>query len=293
MSVVVKADAFWIWPDGPMEDLVAVLKKYSKNGRPGRDIETPANNIIYRLTGATWQQAGGVFSGTVFRRRGSNLSSSVGTGGIRPLPLPNGDDLGEPMCFAFFPGLQAGLIHFNFHGPRHSVLSRFFTALGHQKAVHIDPILRQDVQERLDGARIIREVEFGLAVPPDARTRLAQDRSTEAAINLVRQFEGYRVKISVGMSHQRGSLDVPAVKRFIQRLVGNKAVGPLRLRGGPDEQDIEPIDLLEDKTSTEFEVRESGRHLDSADCCRKLISAFRDIEPSIRRRLAGGEQPGV
>lgn len=154
-------------------------------------------------------------------------------------------------------------------------------------------ILKRDAYQRLMRMRKIASLNVRIENPPDTAdfTRL-NDPGVSAMADLLTNFGAAKIEITLKREN-RGfrSLSVDGVKGFVDHLRGRPhrvadSLQTLSVKGKREDDDnLEVVDLIEDRISFEGEVDyDTHRRLDPAACENLMIQALDLHERDLRRR---------
>lgn len=277
-----KAHLFWVIPSqGTPEEMKRLVRDYCEDPDA---LEFTIRESRFLAKEAQWHAGRSVFTMSVFKIRESDLPVKVGPNGeVESLDLEEDDDLGEPIVFAYYPDLEVCIVQDNHTGPRHPVVREVLRSIGHDAPIHMSPVLRRDMMERLEDARIIRALEFTLTSPQQLQDLRAAGQPVGRALQMLGDLGGVNVSVRVSMGHQRGSL-LDGVKGVAQRLVdfGDTELSTLKVSASAgQEAPVEQLDMLNARVSGEFDVNFNGREMDRADCRRKLLNLFEGFRDEI------------
>jgi Family of unknown function (DUF6731) len=276
MPIQVRADFFWFEPtSGTEEEVGRALAQYM-NRRPPLFIEKSFGDADFRLANLAWSPQASRLSGVMYRRKETNLPSSLDNAGASPIPIDDDAALGVPICFCFYPRAKVAVVQFNQVGARHSTLRQFLPELG-CSLMQTTPIFTLDMLERLENMRIVRTLEFTLRNGRTDQRLRNMGGGVGRAIDILSETEGNNISITVSMgTGQRREGLAEGVKNVVRRLVDdNTVVSTLKLRGKSDiDEEIDEIDLLHDRYQAYLEIDEIDRQLNTEDCVRRLHQAF-------------------
>jgi len=277
-----KAHLFWVLPnEGTPEEMKTRVSNFCQNPV---DLEFPIRENSFLAKEARWDARRGAFSMSVFKLRESNLPSKVGPDGeIASLDLDKDDDLGEPIVFCYYPDLEVCIVQHSQTGPRHPVVREVLRRVGRDVPVYMSPVLKQDMVERLNDARIFRAIEFSIKSPQELQDFRAAGKPVSRALQMLGDVDGNNVCVRISMGHEKGSMS-NAVKKVAQSLVdlGDTDLGVLKVDASAGEgEPVEQLDMLNARMVREFEVKFNGREMDRDDCCRKLKNLFEGLRGEI------------
>lgn len=290
MSREIKAFQFWVHPingpTAPVRDAVAAV------GNGNRSFEFTLSSRTFLAQNLMWESRRGILTGTIYLVRSHDLPAAIFDGKAGPLPIDDQTDLGEPMCFAFHPELGVAMIHYAHTGPRHSALAGIVERLCPDLPILIEPVIRQDMLERLRETSYFRALEFALTDPKGVQELRAMGGSVGNAISMLDDTGGVSVRVEITMGHTSGRGLIADKIRDVARklaMIGVKDVeGPgsvrsIKVRGakGADAV-VEELDLLKAREKILLEVAESSRSIDTTDACRKLTISLNDRLDSLR-----------
>jgi hypothetical protein len=288
MPVKIKTHCFWLIPEqGTADDIARVLKQFASKGKPR---EFTAGFGTYLACEAEWHAKVGALTTTVFRLRSSALPSAVKESGVTPLPIDDDTNLGEPMCFAYFPEEGAAIVHYSHTGARHSVIPDLLSQLGFPHPVRIEPILRTDMLERLNSTGFVRSLVFSLHRPQANSELRAQGAPVAKAIDVLNEVEGVNIRVEVSVGHEHRGLILDAVKGVARKLMkfGDAEVTALQLNAAEKEDErCERLDLLGGRIEFELSIADKNRELDRADCHKKLLAGFKVVRGEIKKQQQG------
>jgi hypothetical protein len=255
--------------DGPDEAKVA-CKAYT-DAPPADGTEVEKDNQTFRLTDPGWNEADGVFTGTMWRVRTRNLPSVMKDGKMQQV----GNDLAESASFAFMPVRREALVQYNHSGPRHGIVGSFFEAIGIAGPVSLTPVIEEDAIDRMKHAPLVRRLEFALGDIQDEEA--LRGAGLGGSIDQMKGLHGAHIRVEISLGHQRGSLS-ENVKTIAERLsemvTGVKAV-KVGVKEGEDKA-TEMLDLIGGRLFIDMNLPEVGKELDHATCRDRLRMALKD-----------------
>jgi hypothetical protein len=183
MLASVKAYCFRVEPDeSSPREISDLLKNVSAIATP---IHVSAGAGQYTVSETIWHEQERAFTASVFKLRKSSLPAAVRDDAVGSLPISPDTDLGEPMCFAYYPNDHAAIVQYSHHGPRHTVIAPFLSEIGLAHPVSVEPKLRDDMEERFHNTTFYRSVTSTVHIPIDALGRPASH-----AIDLAKEVGG-------------------------------------------------------------------------------------------------------
>jgi hypothetical protein len=126
MPTDTRGDVLWVLPQENHDQIIPTIEAFV--GQGGLH-EAEFGPHRFRLADTTWDDEEGVFCGTIYRKRRNNLPSELTAEGATPVPIAAQNDLGEPICFAYYPGLSAAVVQYSTTGARYSRLASFLNAI--------------------------------------------------------------------------------------------------------------------------------------------------------------------
>lgn len=288
MPLKVKAHCFWVMPeDGSQNDIEKRFRQFATKGKP---VEFTAGFQSYLASEPRWHSKARAATVSVFRLRSSALPAAVKGSAVTRLPIDPDTNLGEPMCFAYFPDLGVVFVQYAHTGPRHSVLPDLISKLGFPHPVRLEPILRTDMLERLENTGFVRSLLFTLHKPQSNAELKAQGAPVAKAIDLVKELEGVNIRVEVSVGHEHRGLVLDTVKGVARKLLkfGDAEVTALQLNAA-DKEDArcEKLDLLGGRIEVELSIADGNRELDRADCHKKLLAGFKVVRGDIEKQKNG------
>ena len=282
-----KASCYWIEPaDGTAEDLCELLREFARENVP-RDLESKSHKFL--VLEPDWHRAGAdkMFTASVFRRRSRSHPSMVGKTGVERLVLPEGMDLGEPMCFAYDPLEGVAAVYSAQGGPTQAVIPLFFKTIGFPYKVEIAPVIRQDMMQRMNRIIFFKWLSYKLSNPTRTKALDKLGPAVGGALDVLSGIKGAdTVELTVSaVLHKQGLLPgiVKSVARGLYKLVGAE-VKELKVYGSEQEgKDCELLNLVDAHFNFPIELSEIKRELDRDDCQKKLVRGFEDNLPQIRK----------
>lgn len=297
MAKDIKAHLFWVRP--PQGSPTAVENAVLEFMKKPESVEFSHQGQDYMADSLTWLSGSRTLVGTIYRLRDKSLPVAVHGTKIKPLPLQPEDKLGEPMCFAFLPVPGAAIVHYSHTGPRHPALQALISRLGFADGVVIEPCIREDILDELEGKSFLTAVEFALEDPAGSAELRNAPGPVKDMIRLQRELGGVNVRIEVTMGHKRGDGLLKELTKgtgkwlrdlAFQDVAGDGPVKAVKITGKEDEDSpVRELDLLHAREVITLTVSEQGRHLDRTDCQRKLRLALDDRKASIVR-MAGRQR---
>jgi hypothetical protein len=279
---VIKAHYFSVTTDGgTARDVATCLEAFCGKGDPS---SCTVGMTPYHFAEAEWHTREKAITASVFKIRSEALPSAVSAGAVGHLPIPATTDLGEPMCFAYYPYKNTAIVQYAHNGPRHTLIKEFLSAIGFGGVVYMEPILRPDMLERLERTRFVRSFTFKLRSPQQQTAIANAGAPVSQAISALQELKGNDVGMTVSVGREKRSLLVTAVKKVSRALlrIDETELSALVLDAAENEgQKCEKLDLLNARRIAEIEVRSSHRELDRKDCQRKLITQFESDWPEI------------
>ncbi|MCB9848234.1 MAG: hypothetical protein H6814_07440 [Phycisphaeraceae bacterium] len=289
MTINTRADFFWFMPNNGTRTTVTTQ---IDNTQFDDHYDRTFGQYEYRLSNVNWNARLNRLSGVMYKKKYVNFPDELSDDHQEAVPVDPQSSLGDRVCFCYYPESGVAVVQFNQTGARHATLRAFMNDL-FGGPFNTEPILLEDVEDRLRDATLIREFTYTLN-GADGLSRVTNaDAGVGHALSIMEQAHGHSVKVSVTVGHQGkgASLDTRGVKRAIRKMFGNDVVSTLKVRGKHDpESDIDPIDLLNDQIRIGIEVEEDeGRGIDIEDCINKLHRQFHSRRAEFRRRLRDQE----
>lgn len=276
----IKAFQFWMRPaEGPTDPVVGAISAIDATNRSFEFTQHGKSYLAYDLA---WHTRNAVLTGTVYLLRHNDLPAAIRDGRAGPLPIPNETDLGEPMCFAFHPGVGAAVIQYAHTGPRHPVLVPIISRFLPNTPMLLEPVIRTDMLVRLRQKQFFRGIEFTLTDPKGIQELRTAGGSVGRAIDMLGDVGGVTIHVEISMGHTRGQgLIANATRGLAERLahVATREISPdehgdigtLKVRGSDGaDTPVEELDLLRAREAIAFEADEADRSIDTAETCRKL-----------------------
>jgi hypothetical protein len=154
-------------------------------------------------------------------------------------------------------------------------------------------VVKQDAYQRLMRMRKIASLNVRIENPPDAAEFTGlNDPGVSAMADLLTNFGAAKIEITLKREN-RGfrSLSVDGVRDFVDRVIRRphlvrESVQTLSVKGKREDDDnLEVVDLIEDRISFEAEVGyDAHRRLDPAACENLMVQALDLHERDLRRR---------
>jgi hypothetical protein len=207
------------------------------------------------------------------------------------LGLPPNEGLLEKCHFAYRTDLQALALQ----SSRTVRPSTFESYVGHVEDTpfELTLIIKRDAYLRLLKMRTIASLNVRVENPPDAAefTRL-NDPGVSAMADLLTNFGAAKIEVTL-KRERRGfvTLSIENIKQFADRVLKRPAVADafssLLVRGKrEDEDNLEPVDLIQDRLLSEGRVGyDSKRRLDPIACENLLVEALEYHARALRREL--------
>lgn len=287
----VKAHAFWVIPT--TDDDFNPMPKLREFAASPTNIDFSCGNHRMILAEASWDENTKCFSGSVFKRRSNNLPSAVDDQNqVASLDLPESNDIGEPMCFVYYPVLSSALIHYSHNGARHKTIASVLAAVGVDTPLTMGPVLSTDAMKWLEDSELSREFEFTIHAPSTIQEIAAENSSIGHGLGIIDLFEAREVTVKATIGKRRsGSLNHSRVKTLIKKLspfIGSE-VTKLKAKVSADEgESFRPINLIEDRIGVKFQVSNANRELNRRQCIEQLKAHFATaVEPVVRAQLHG------
>lgn len=212
------------------------------------------------------------------------------SGVLTDLNIPLSAGLVEQVHVVFFPNRIVGS-EFNFHGPRLSRLSSYFSdkARGIVPPVVFEPLIRRDVTEQLDRLTDVRL--FQLRIRKSYAEGIVRiDDSLGAAFQAAAQVSDAD-EIEITLSPKRFSRNGIGQKmiRIAKSLIGLRGIHEesqkFHVKGfDPQSQKTELVDLLSDKLIVRKQIIRHGersRALDSASAYSAIESAYNEVREEL------------
>ena len=141
-------------------------------------------------------------------------------------------------------------------------------------------IFKRDALQRLNRMQVVRKISFKVARPADPGALVREDASAGHAIELLNDLGGVEVdvKVSVGRS-RRVSLHRNPALRIANLLFNHRGNEVQRIVVSGKEDPgaaTETLDLLEDRLVFAAPVDQRGRRIDTHECQRLLVQAYRE-----------------
>ncbi len=289
-----RAHLFWTQPEGtPPQEMRDHLAAFCENPSI---LNFSIGLHDYEASEVSWNDKQGAFTCSVFRVRANNLPPTLSaTEGIKSLEIQDDTNLGEPMVFAYYPDLEVSIVLYNHDGPRHSTIRSILNQVGHDGPVIMSPVLREDMMQRLDDAKIFRSIEHSLQSPTHRQELQAAGSSVGYALSMLGDVNGVNINVKITMGQERGSL-ADTVKSTAMKLAeyDDTDLGTLKVKAASDEESTaETLDLLNARIVREFSVRANGREMDRTHCGSQLRSLFASVRSIIEsQRKAGSNGDG-
>ncbi len=178
------------------------------------------------------------------------------------LNILDGETLISMACFLYDPGLNCLALERNRLAASTSSIANYLSNNRTDVAVDFSMLLQPDALARISQMNEVRYLTFHLAsfrnlgnLDPDAR-------SIGHGLKLAREFDAPSISVKIGMSHQRGSLNVKRVLAAVKDLLNlrksaEEAVSSLKVCGAedPEHDPNNVVDLIEDRLTYNEEVR--------------------------------------
>ena len=287
-STKVRADLFWFSPeDGNLKDILVNLSQAAVTNHD-EIIDVDHYGRPHRLEDLVWDAGKKRINGVLYKKRTSRFPAELAVSGGRALKLSSGNTLGFPTCFVYCPRNNLLAVQYEHIGARASCLSAFMPQLECDYAYSIFPVLSLEAAERLNSTNIIRRAEYKIERTQDFNNTNFDgiDLGVRDSVNLLNETGAYSVSVQVSIGKKSRDEGLGGkVKKSLQKMLDlGECVSTLKFKGRSDvDEDIETVDLINDKISTYFQVKEaSGRRIDTADCIVKLDRFMDQILPELR-----------
>lgn len=282
-----KAHCYHIWPnEGNSEQILQCLKKASRATSPIRfnhgNQQVAVGEQRMRTVG---EEA--VYTASMFRVRDGGFPSVVDSVSVRKLELPSHEGLGEPTCIAYDPIMGRVVLLSSQNGPKHGALRPFLKEIGFPHEITIEPVLRQDMTERLERTRFVQSLNFKINDTPASRELAEAGAPVARALDLADSVQGTDISVSVSIGRRKEGLALAVVKQAARHLV---EVGDTHLRKlvlvGADDDDAKchHLDLLKARVEITVELIHNSREIDRADCQKQLVRVLKEALPAIDKR---------
>lgn len=211
------------------------------------------------------------------------------------LDLDDDEGIGEKTCFLYRWESQAPgvlMLQRNRRSVTASAFANFFTSIDDNLfSLHLEPILRVDVLQRVAEMTEVRTFEIAMK-DPDSTIFSGIDALLGGSLNLLEAANSANISIRLSLGHGRphDSLDRGWLRRMMDRVFGSgeppREISKLRVRGrNAETAEIEALDLLNARIAVPVEVEGDSRTLSFDDRYRALQSAWRIAGPEVREVL--------
>lgn len=235
-----------------------------------------------------------------FRVRQTRLPHVVGRGEpAMPLVLTDHQGLGEPTAFLYHPGTRVVMIHRSREGvPLPSILRYLQEKDPQHQKLQLDPLLREDALERLNGLRRIKQMRVKLAgVSPGLFNK--PGTTMRAYREMAEELRAPQILIELSMGNQRkGSISVDKCVAWAKELLDMQTtdtaeVQDLTITGETDgNTNVVPLDLLEERIRVQVDLEEGpDRTVSFVALCQSLREAWHLYEDRFKKMFPARKAP--
>lgn len=187
----------------------------------------------------------GEWEGDLVRIRMTALPPKAGLdGSMETIDFDDDEGLGEESAFLFHPATRTLVLQYNHFGVTPNLFARYFENIGNLEGmIELLPAIRPDMMERVADMDEYRVLEIGLAGLENSTALGNQGRSLSGLVDVINEFQAPAARITLSMSHQRGTLARQTLTRTIQWLRGSQQVTKIKVTG-KDDDESRVIDLL-------------------------------------------------
>jgi len=151
----------------------------------------------------------------------------------------------------------------------------FMRWLTDDESAGIQPVFVPDAYEQVRDWEMYRKLTMSVEAPTNDFVQEVLTTETGKDLSLMETLNGLRIDISVSMGHNKGSLDVGQVKKFISGLISENYARKLVLTGKSfDGQKAGEYDLYNARLKQKAEIRMNGTTLNAEDAASAMVNAY-------------------
>lgn len=139
----------------------------------------------------------------------------------------------------------------------------------------IQPVFVTDAYDQVRDWEMFRKLTMTVEATTSDYVQEVLTTETGSDLKMLETLNGLRIDVSVSMGHNKGSLDVNSVKKFINGLLSENYARKLVLNGKSfDGQQTGEFDLYNARLKQKAEIRYSGTAINSEDAASALVNAY-------------------